>query len=59
MIGQGLTNKEIADRVGLSDKTVKNHVSLILRKLEVRRRAEAASYISGLRASQAAAATSP
>lgn len=59
MIGEGLTNKEIADRVGLSDKTVKNHVSLILRKLEVRRRAEAASYISGLRASQAAAAISP
>lgn len=52
MIGEGMTNKEIARRVNLSDKTVKNHVSVILRKLEVRRRAEAASYIAALRATQ-------
>ena len=46
MVGEGLTNKEIAVRIHLSDKTVKNYVSTILQKLEVARRAEAASYIA-------------
>ncbi len=46
MIGQGLTNREIAARIHLSDKTVKNYVSAILQKLEVARRAEAAAYIA-------------
>lgn len=56
MIGEGLTNREIAARIGLSDKTVKNYVSTILSKLEVARRAQAASYISGIRAGKARAA---
>jgi two-component system, NarL family, response regulator DevR len=46
MIGQGHTNREIAARIHLSDKTVKNYVSTILQKLEVSRRAEAASYLA-------------
>ena len=46
MIGEGLTNREIAGRIHLSDKTVKNYVSTILQKLEVARRAEAASYVA-------------
>jgi DNA-binding NarL/FixJ family response regulator len=50
MIGEGLTNREIAARVHLSDKTVKNYVSVILQKLDVARRAEAASYIARVRA---------
>ncbi|HZJ51739.1 MAG TPA: response regulator transcription factor [Actinomycetota bacterium] len=54
MIGEGLTNREIAERIHLSDKTVKNYVSTILQKLEVARRAEAASYIARVRAEKAA-----
>ena len=50
LIGEGLTNREIAGRIHLSDKTVKNYVSTILQKLEVARRAEAASYIARVRA---------
>jgi DNA-binding NarL/FixJ family response regulator len=52
MVGEGMTNREIADRIHLSDKTVKNYVSTILQKLEVARRAEAASYIARAKASQ-------
>lgn len=52
MIGEGLTNREIAARIHLSDKTVKNYVSSILEKLEVGRRAEAASYVATARARQ-------
>jgi DNA-binding NarL/FixJ family response regulator len=50
MIGEGLTNRQIAERIHLSDKTVKNYVSTILQKLEVARRAEAASYVARARA---------
>ena len=52
MIGEGLTNREIAGRIHLSDKTVKNYVSTILQKLEVARRAEAASYVARIRAQE-------
>lgn len=52
MIGEGLTNREIAARIHLSDKTVKNYVSTILQKLEVARRAEAASYVARTKAGQ-------
>jgi two-component system, NarL family, response regulator DevR len=44
MIAEGLTNREIGERVHLAEKTVKNYVSTILAKLEVHRRAEAAAY---------------
>jgi DNA-binding NarL/FixJ family response regulator len=46
LIAEGKTNKEIAAEVFLSDKTVKNYVSSILSKLNLRRRSEAAAYIA-------------
>lgn len=52
MVGEGMTNREIAERIHLSDKTVKNYVSTILQKLEVARRAEAASYVARAKAGQ-------
>jgi DNA-binding NarL/FixJ family response regulator len=46
LIAEGKTNKEIAADVFLSDKTVKNYVSSILSKLNLRRRSEAAAFIA-------------
>lgn len=42
LIADGLTNKEVAVQLGLSDKTVKNYLSTVFEKLHVTRRAEAA-----------------
>lgn len=42
-LGQGLTNREIAERLVVSPKTVEHHVSQILAKLGARSRAEAAA----------------
>ena len=52
LIAEGKTNKEIAEEIFLSDKTVKNYVSSILGKLNLRRRSEAAAFIAGRRAKQ-------
>jgi DNA-binding NarL/FixJ family response regulator len=42
LLGEGLRNAEIADRLVVSQRTVGHHVSAILRKLDVRTRAQAA-----------------
>jgi DNA-binding NarL/FixJ family response regulator len=44
LIGEGLTNRQIADRVHLAEKTVKNYVSNILMKMGMERRTQAAAY---------------
>jgi DNA-binding NarL/FixJ family response regulator len=43
LIDQGLSNKEIARRLSIEVRTVKNHVHNILEKLQVNRRGEAAA----------------
>ncbi len=44
LIGEGLTNRQIGERVFLAEKTVKNYVSSILMKLGMERRTEAAAF---------------
>ncbi|HRP97446.1 MAG TPA: response regulator transcription factor [Rhodocyclaceae bacterium] len=46
LLAQGKTNREIADLLGLSEGTVKVHMSAILRALNVRNRAQALLVIS-------------
>ena len=49
LIGQDLTNQEIAERLVIEVGTVKNHVHNILKKLKVRNRDEAAAYLAILK----------
>ena len=44
LIGEGLTNRQIAERMFLAEKTVKNYVSSLLTKLGMQRRAQAAVF---------------
>ena len=44
IIAEGMINKEIASKLYISEKTVKNHVSNIFKKLNVSDRTQAAIY---------------
>jgi len=48
LIGEGLTNRQIGERMFLAEKTVKNYVSSILTKLGMERRTQAAAFIARL-----------
>lgn len=46
-VAQGLSNKEIAQELSLSDKTVRQYLTRVLTKLQVRNRVEAALVLNG------------
>ena len=48
-VGQGLTNKEVARQLQLTEKTVKHYMSVIMDKLQVRNRVEAVIIAKGFR----------
>ncbi|MEV0590729.1 response regulator transcription factor [Nonomuraea cavernae] len=50
LIGEGLTNRQIGERLFLAEKTVKNYVSNLLAKLNMQRRTQAAALSARLRA---------
>jgi DNA-binding NarL/FixJ family response regulator len=49
LIGEGLTNRQIGERLFLAEKTVKNYVSSLLGKLGMQRRTQAAVMVSRTR----------
>ena len=49
LIGEGLTNRQIGERMGLAEKTVKNYTSHLLAKLGLERRTQAAILATELR----------
>ena len=52
LIGDGLSNREIAKRMFLAEKTVKNYVSHLLAKLGMQRRTQAAVLLTRLRSGE-------
>jgi DNA-binding NarL/FixJ family response regulator len=46
LIGEGLTNRQIGERMYLAEKTVKNYISALFAKLGMERRTQAAAYAS-------------
>jgi two-component system response regulator DevR len=49
LIAEGLTNRQIGERLFLAEKTVKNNVSSMLAKLGMQRRTQAAVFGANLR----------
>ncbi|MDL9936287.1 response regulator transcription factor [Gordonia sp. ABSL1-1] len=49
LIGEGMTNRQIAERMFLAEKTIKNYVSRILSKLDMQRRTQVAVMATKLR----------
>jgi DNA-binding NarL/FixJ family response regulator len=52
LIGEGMTNRQIGDRLFLAEKTVKNYVSNLLSKLNMQRRTQVAALAARLKADQ-------
>lgn len=59
LIGEGLTNRAIGQRLHLAEKTIKNYVSGLLAKLGMERRSQAAAYVARLQAQAHSPAHSP
>ena len=58
LIGEGMTNRQIGEKMHLAEKTIKNYVSGLLAKLGMERRTQAAAYVARLEANTGARNTS-
>ncbi|MHA6372319.1 LuxR C-terminal-related transcriptional regulator, partial [Actinotignum schaalii] len=50
LIGDGLSNREIGEQLGVAEKTVKNHITSLLSKMGLQRRTQVAAWVAGQRA---------
>ncbi len=50
LIGDGMSNREIGDSLGIAEKTVKNHITSLLSKMGLQRRTQVAAWIASQRA---------
>lgn len=46
LIGEGLSNREIAERLSIAEKTVKNHITSLLAKMGLQRRTQVAAWVA-------------
>jgi DNA-binding NarL/FixJ family response regulator len=46
LIGEGLSNRQIADRLGVAEKTIKNHITSLLAKMGLQRRTQVAAWVA-------------
>jgi len=49
-LGDGLSNREIGAKLGVAEKTVKNHITSLLSKMGLQRRTQVAAWVAGQRA---------
>ncbi|HHW82624.1 MAG TPA: response regulator transcription factor, partial [Actinomycetales bacterium] len=49
LIGDGMSNREIGEKLGVAEKTVKNHITSLLAKMGLQRRTQAAAWVAGQR----------
>ncbi|MFB9954349.1 response regulator [Cellulomonas denverensis] len=49
LIGDGMSNREIAEKLGVAEKTVKNHITSLLSKMGLQRRTQVAAWVAARR----------
>lgn len=50
LIGDGMSNREIGETLGIAEKTVKNHITSLLAKMGLQRRTQVAAWVAAQRA---------
>lgn len=49
LIGDGMSNREIGEHLGIAEKTVKNHITSLLSKMGLQRRTQVAAWVASQR----------